>query len=198
MDKMTHLVIHTTDTPFGRPVSADDIYMWHLGAKHIERRMAIFMGKSVPQAELKKYKLKLPSGKVVTADETNGRGWKQVGYSDMINVNGELINLVPYTFDDVIDSFEMTNGATGYNRNSRHVVLAGGWAKDGNKTGKKPDGNLYQINELYNEKQIIKLIEYINMQKEIVPNLKVIGHNEIAEKSCPNFNVQEFLKNFKL
>jgi N-acetylmuramoyl-L-alanine amidase len=195
MSKMTHLVVHTTDTPYNREVTPDDIALWHLGAKRIDRGMAIFKNKTIPQAILKSLILHLPSGKTISADKTNGRGWSQVGYSDMINRAGELINLVPYTFDDVVDSFEITNGAVGYNRNSRHVVLVGGWSKDGlNKTGYKTPGNLFLPEDLYTEKQIPTLIEYLEMQKQIVKTVEIVGHNEIAKKPCPNFDVQKFLK----
>ena len=55
-----------------------------------------------------------PEGREVTSDEIRkwhtspppkGRGWKQVGYSDMIHLDGTLENLVPYNNDDIVDAF---------------------------------------------------------------------------------------------
>lgn len=183
--------MHCTDTSYNRNVTPDDITVWHMGAKRLDdNQNAIYLGEKISIRTLKLITLKLPSGKIVNIDKTDGRGWKQVGYSDMIDIEGKLINLVPYTFDDIVDSSEVTNGASGYNSNSRHIVLPGGWSKDG-----KIRSGIMEFDDLYNEKVKKSLISYINMQKTIVPNIKVIGHNELTDKKfCPNFDVQKFLK----
>lgn len=192
---MKYLVIHTTDTPFDREITPDDIYMWHLGPKNNSDGTYTYLGRIISKKDLENVYLILPSGKKVKALDTPGRGWKQVGYSDMINRKGELINLVPYTFDDVIDSFEVTNGATGYNSNSRHIVLAGGWSKDGKvKNGKNSDGYYMEPLELYTKEQINTLIQYLKAQREIVPSVEIVGHNNLSQKTCPNFDVKEFLR----
>lgn len=195
MAKMLNLVIHTADVPYDRTVTPDDLAQWHLGALKNADGTYTFLSKKVTKAQLDKMVLNLPSGKSIPANKTNGRGWSQVGYSDMINQQGKVINLVPYTFDDVIDSSEVTNGATGYNSNSRHVVLVGGWSKDGKiKNGKNPNGTYMKAEELYTKEALDALEAYIRMQLEIVPNLKIMGHNNCASKTCPNFDVSVFLK----
>lgn len=200
MGKMQYLVVHTTDTPFNRTITPDDIDMWHKGVRHNKNGTYTFLGKTYKsKVELTNQFLRLPSGIVVKASNTNGRGWTQRGYSDMITQKGELLNLTPYDFDAVIDSNEITNGAAGYNSNSRHVVLNGGWSKDGKfRNGLDANGVLLKPELVYTDDTLHKLIEYIKMQKEIVPTVVVVGHNELANKNCPNFDVQLFLKNNNL
>ena len=55
-----------------------------------------------------------------------GRGWKQVGYTDMIHLDGKVERLVKNNEDAQVDPWEITNGAKGYNAISRHVVYVGG------------------------------------------------------------------------
>lgn len=86
-----------------------------------------------------------PEGREVTSKEIRhwhtdpvskgGRGWKQVGYTDLIHLDGKVERLVDNNEDAEVDSWEITNGAKGYNSVSRHIVYAGGLAKDG-KTAK--------------------------------------------------------------
>ena len=192
---MKFLVIHTTDTPYNREITPDDICIWHLGPKKNNYGTYTYLGRIVYKQDLENIYLILPSGKRIKALDSPGRGWKQVGYSDMINRKGELINLVPYTFDDTIDSFEITNGATGYNSNSRHIVLAGGWSKDGKiKNGKNSDGSYMEPEELYTKEQIDTLIQYLKAQREIVPSVEIVGHNNLSQKTCPNFDVKKFIQ----
>ncbi len=199
MANLEYGCIHTTDTPFGREVTPDDIYMWHLGALPNSDGTFTFLSKRYTKDNLAKQWLTLPSGKKVNAAQTNGRGWSKVGYSDLINQKGETINLVPYNFDDQVQTWEVTNGATGYNGKSRHVVIAGGWSKDGDKTGHAKNGKpTDKIDVNYNEKQIQALIDWVEMQRELNPHLKFIGHNDIAQKTCPNFIVSEFLHDYGL
>lgn len=66
-----------------------------------------------------------PEGREVTADEIRrwhtsappvGRGWKQVGYTDMIHLDGRVERLVDNNEDAQVDSWEITNGAKGTTR----------------------------------------------------------------------------------
>lgn len=82
-----------------------------------------------------------PEGREVSADEIRrwhcaplsegGRGWRQVGYTDLIHLDGTVERLVDNNEDDVVDPWEITNGAAGHNSVSRHIVYAGGVAADG-------------------------------------------------------------------
>ena len=60
-----------------------------------------------------------------------GRGWKQVGYTDLFHLNGGVERLVDNNEDAQVDPWEVTNGATGYNSVSRHIVYAGEWPETG-------------------------------------------------------------------
>ena len=55
-----------------------------------------------------------------------GRGWKQVGYTDLFHLQGGVERLVNNNEDAQVDPWEVTNGAKGYNSVSRHIVYAGG------------------------------------------------------------------------
>ena len=81
-----------------------------------------------------------PEGREVTAadirrwhcsPEPKGRGWKQVGYTDMVHLDGTVERLVPNNEDAYVDGWEVTNGAKGYNQTSRHIVYVGGLKADG-------------------------------------------------------------------
>ena len=43
-----------------------------------------------------------------------GRGWKQVGYTDLIHLDGSVERLVENNEDANVDDWEVTNGAAGY------------------------------------------------------------------------------------
>ncbi len=113
----------------------------------------------------------------------NGRGWKQVGYSDMIHLNGSVENLVPYNNDEFVDPWEITNGHAGVNAVSRHVVYVGGMDID-NKRAK----------DTRTAAQLIALANYVKMTIAQHPDILVTGHNQFCEKSCPSFNVPTWLK----
>lgn len=112
-----------------------------------------------------------------------GRGWKQVGYTDLIHLDGEVERLVGNNEDANVDPWEITNGAKGYNSVSRHVVYAGGCAKDG-KTPK----------DTRTPAQHKALVEYVREFHRRFPGVRIIGHNEVAAKACPSFDVQKWLK----
>ena len=132
-------------------------------------------------------------GREVTSDEirawhTNpvskgGRGWKQVGYTDLIHLDGRVERLVSNNEDANVDPWEITNGAAGYNSVSRHVVYAGGVATDG-KTAK----------DTRTQAQKMAMEAYVKDFHKRFPKVRIIGHGEVAAKACPSFDVQAWLK----
>lgn len=111
-----------------------------------------------------------------------GRGWNQVGYTDMVHLDGSVERLVRNNEDMQVDAFEITNGAKGYNAVARHVVYVGGV----DATGKAKDTRT--------EAQRNALAAYVRDFHARFPQVRIIGHNEIAPKACPSFNVQAWLK----
>ena len=105
------------------------------------------------------------------------RGWSKVGYADMIHLDGSIENLIPYNDDNIVDSWEISNGAYGYNSISRHVVYVGG--------GKGQDTRTFD--------QIEALEKYVKQTIQTHPEIKVIGHNQVSEKYCPSFDVPTWL-----
>ena len=134
-----------------------------------------------------------PEGREVTSNEirawhTNpvskgGRGWKQVGYTDMIHLDGRMERLVQNNEDANVDNWEITNGAQGYNSTSRHVVYVGGIAKD----GKTP-------RDTRTSGQLKSMELYVKDFHRRFPSVRIVGHNELAAKACPSFDVQKWLK----
>lgn len=134
-----------------------------------------------------------PEGREVTSDDIRrwhtdpkpqGNGWKQVGYTHMIHLDGKLEQLVANNNDDIVDSWEITNGAKGYNSVSRHIVYVGGTEK----------GDTTKAKDTRTEAQKATLESYVKDFHSRYPNVKIVGHNHFAAKACPSFDVQEWLK----
>ena len=110
-----------------------------------------------------------------------GRGWRVVGYTDMIHLDGSIERLVDNNEDANVDPWEITNGAKGYNSVSRHIVYVGGV----DLRGKPKDTRT--------EAQKRAMAEYVKDFHRRFPEVKIIGHNEVAAKACPSFDVQAWL-----
>ena len=111
-----------------------------------------------------------------------GRGWKQVGYTDLIHLDGKVERMVENNEDAWVDPWEITNGAKGYNAVSRHVVYAGGCDKS------------MQPKDTRTAAQRAALEKYVKDFHAKHPAVRIIGHNEVAAKACPSFDVQKWLK----
>ena len=133
-----------------------------------------------------------PEGREVSSDEIRrwhtdpvskgGRGWKQVGYTDMIHLDGRIERLADNNEDSVVDTWEITNGAKGYNSISRHIVYVGGVSRDG-KTPK----------DTRTGQQLSAMQSYVENFHKRFPSVKIVGHNELACKACPSFDVAKWL-----
>ncbi len=134
-----------------------------------------------------------PEGREVTGDDIRrmhlspvskgGRGWKQVGYTDIIHLDGTVERLVDNNEDANVDPWEITNGAKGYNSVSRHVVYAGGMTRD-----------MSRPSDTRTPEQIKAMETYVRDFHRRFPGVRIIGHNEVAAKACPSFDVQKWLK----
>ena len=134
------------------------------------------------------------AGREVSSDEIRhwhtdpvckgGRGWKQVGYTDMIHLDGRIERLVRNNEDANVDPWEITNGASGYNAISRHIVYVGG--VDANDANKAKDTRTPA------QKEALK--RYVRDFHMRFPQVKIIGHNQLASKACPSFDVPKWLK----
>lgn len=134
-----------------------------------------------------------PEGREVSSDDIRawhttpvskgGRGWSQVGYTDLIHLNGEVERLVDNNEDANVDHWEITNGAKGYNSISRHVVYVGGVAADGKTT-----------KDTRTKAQKAAMEAYVKEFHKRHPNVRIIGHREVAARDCPSFDVQVWLK----
>lgn len=144
-----------------------------------------------------------PDGREVTAADIRrmhcaappqGRGWKQVGYTDMVHLDGKVERLVANNEDAYVDGWEVTNGAKGYNGTSRHIVYVGGLARD----GKTPA-------DTRTDAQKAALKAYVEDFKKRFPWADVCGHRDLSPdlngdgiitknewtKSCPCFDVRK-------
>lgn len=111
-----------------------------------------------------------------------GRGWRVVGYTDMIHLDGSVERLVDNNEDANVDPWEVTNGAKGYNSVSRHIVYVSGLDSKGKPKDTRTDA------------QKRAMAEYVRDFHRRFPEVKIIGHNEVAAKACPSFDVQKWLK----
>ncbi len=117
-----------------------------------------------------------------TAAPPKGRGWKQVGYTDMVHLDGSIERLVANNEDANVDPWEITNGASGYNSVSRHIVYVGGCDKNG------------QPKDTRTPAQIEALRRYVLDFHSRHPQVRIVGHNQLAAKACPSFDVQAWLR----
>lgn len=179
MSKLKYLIIHCTATPAGREVSVAEIHQWHQGPLDLAEGKVRFKGLEYPTRS------SLPNEKIGGVDiaKLKGRGWRQIGYSDLIHLDGTIENMVPYNNDNVVDPWELTNGALGVNGISRHVVYAGGKSKD-----------MHRDEDTRTSAQRDSLKNYVMKTIMQHPDILIAGHNQFQKKACPSFDVAKWAK----
>jgi len=124
-----------------------------------------------------------PEGRDVTPEDIRkwhivGRGWSRVGYSHLFGIDGQMDILIPYDRDDVIDSWEISNGASGWNGKTKHICYAGGMDRENEKP-----------KDTRTTPQLAAMSTLIKTLIMLYPDIKLIGHNQVAAKACPSFDV---------
>lgn len=125
-----------------------------------------------------------------------GRGWKQVGYNDIFRLDGTVERLVSNNEDNIVDPWEITNGAKGYNSVSRHVVYAGGCDKSmkpkDTRTAAQKEAMKRYVQDFHAKHPKVKIVGH----RDLSPDLNGNGIIEPSEwaKACPSFEVSAWLK----
>jgi N-acetylmuramoyl-L-alanine amidase len=131
-------------------------------------------GREVSSAEIRRWHTSPPPG---------GRGWSQVGYTDLFHINGGVERLVDNNEDSKVDPWEITNGAAGFNSVCRHIVYVGGMTADNSKPM-----------DTRSVMQRQSMGKYVKDFMRRFPLAKVVGHRELdPNKACPSFEVSEWL-----
>ncbi len=117
-----------------------------------------------------------------TSPIPTGRGWRQDGYTDLFHLDGSVERLVDNNEDGNVDPWEITNGAAGYNSVSRHIVYAGGC-----------DASM-RPKDTRTEAQKEALKKYVLDFHAKHPDVRIVGHNQLAAKACPSFDVPQWLQ----
>ena len=111
-----------------------------------------------------------------------GRGWKQGGYTDMVHLDGRVERLVGNNEDANVDTWEVTNGARGYNSVSRHIVYVGGCDKK------------MQPKDTRTSAQKRAIEAYVKDFHKRFPDVRIVGHRDLnSGKACPSFDVRSWL-----
>ena len=122
-----------------------------------------------------------PSGREVSKEDLEQwhikeRGWSRLGYAGIWHLDGEFEVLTPFDEDGEIESWEITNGARGWNGRTRHFVYSGG-------------GNNVDTRTVY---QLAKMRSTLIQELHYNPAIKIIGHNQVSSKYCPSFDVPKW------
>lgn len=106
------------------------------------------------------------------------RGWLKVGYAKVIKRDG--------TVEQGRDDDELQAHVKNYNHVSTSVCVVGGAMED---DWKQPEDN-------FTGEQWESLKKVLEEQVIKYPKARIVGHYELDErKTCPNFNVREYLLN---
>ena len=109
-----------------------------------------------------------PNGKDIRASDIHDwhlkRNWSGIGYHHIVCVDGEIENGRPH--------YWVGAHAKGHNLSSIGVCLIG--------------------RDVFSGEQMYTLGILVRYLMRDYPNAKVLGHNEVSNKTCPNFDVQKW------
>ena len=133
-------------------------------ARPITDRIVIHCSATPPKRDI---------GRVEIDQWHKARGWAGIGYHFVVRRDG--------TLEYGREVTKLGAHSKGYNARSVAICLVGGVNE-----ASKPESN-------FTDKQWAALERIVAALRLVWPAADVIGHNEVARKACPSFNVQEWL-----
>ena len=117
---------------------------------------------------------------IFMAKPPSGNGWVKPGYRSVINIDGNVYDLINYNMSEDLEWDEVTYGAKGYNSEYIHLSYVGGVRKD--------DVNIAKDTRTFEQKKVMRaMTEYY---LAYYPDIEIGGHNEVNDhKACPSFSV---------
>jgi N-acetylmuramoyl-L-alanine amidase len=187
MAKLDYLWIHTSATPEGRNVTREDINQWHRSPRDNKDGSVTYLGKRYESRDdLPDDKL---NGRLI--HNLHGRGWKGLGYNDILLIDGSLENLTPFNQDGEVDPWEVANGARGFNSRSRHLCYIGGLREE-------VIDDHWEPADTRTPRQLYHMEVYVRYMIMRHPDIVIGGHNQISGKSCPCFDVPAWLESINI
>ena len=190
MGNYKYYIVHCTATPFHMDVTKGHIQMWHMAPKDVYDQNGKPTGEVIYMEKTYKSRNDLPDEYIngMSIKKLVGNGWTRTGYERLIMRCGSDVVMHEVDYDDIISYAEMTWGALGVNHESKHVCLVGGHTQDGKKVG------LFDFMEIYNTAMYLKLQQLIKHEVARHPHVLVGGHNQFNQKTCPNFDMENFCR----
>lgn len=176
--RLRFLILHCTATPPTLDVTKTHIEQWHRGPSNLLNGKVRYLGKIYDSRK------DLPNDKIggVLVKDLKGRGWKSLGYSLLVKLDGTIDIVTPFSNTGIVHPEEVTNGVRGQNSWSRHFVYAGGV----NEKMEEEDTRT--------EAQITTLENLVKLQVMHHPDIQVGGHNQFNAKACPSYDVPAWLR----
>lgn len=106
------------------------------------------------------------------------RGFYKPGYNYVVDIYGNIIDLMPLNSNNVLDYNEVCQGVKGHNSNTISICYVGGYDKNMNPKDTRTASQKVALTNL-----LIKL-------KKQFPGAEIKGHREFegVHKECPVFN----------
>jgi N-acetylmuramoyl-L-alanine amidase len=150
---------------------------WQLELLSLSRpvnKLIIHCSATPPSMDVGVYEIK----KWHTDKKPRGNGWSDIGYHWVIRRDG--------TIEDGRDVNKIGAHTKGYNTGSLGLCLVGGV------------NGVNDADANFTDKQWHSLELMARGIKAMIPHITIHGHNEYANKSCPSFSVQTWVKSKKL
>lgn len=124
-------------------------------------------------------------GATIRGWHVDERGWSDIGYHFVIRRDGTVE--LGRDLDKDGDVYEEIGAhVKGWNKNSIGICMVGGRGDDD-----KPESN-------FTDDQWRSLETVLKIIRADYPGAIIYGHNEFADKACPSFDVQKWLKTVRV
>ena len=117
-------------------------------------------------------------------DKHLDKGWKNVCYSDVIDLDGRIFSLTKHNPTGRCTEWKLGKDI---DNNARHIAYVGGVNKSST-----------YLKDTRTDLQKDTLEIYIKYMLKRHPDLLIAGHNQFNDKQCPSFNMEQWLRSINI